>query len=69
MSAHFQILVTVGKKINIQGWSVLKGGPSVECSKKIDNLKSTLQYLVFSQKEKCAGTEIEYGTKLLKYVF
>ena len=42
LSAYFQILVTVGKKINIQGWSVLKDGPSVECSKKTDNLKSTL---------------------------
>ena len=27
LSAHFKILVTVGKKINKQGWSVLKGGP------------------------------------------
>ena len=42
MSAHFKILVIVGKKINIQGWSVLKGGPSVECAKKTDNLKRTL---------------------------
>ena len=42
LSAYFQILVTVCKKINIQGWSVLKGGPSVECAKKTNNLKSTL---------------------------
>ena len=32
----------LAKKIDIQGWSVLKGGPSVECAKKTDNLKSTL---------------------------
>ena len=44
--AHFKILVIVGKKINIQGWSVLKGGPSDECAKKTDNLKSTLLFIL-----------------------
>ena len=41
MSAHFQILVTVGKK-NIQGWSVLKDSPSIECASFYLNLGWTL---------------------------
>jgi hypothetical protein len=37
--------MTVGKKINIQGSSVLKGGPSVECATFYLNLGWTLRLM------------------------
>ena len=58
LSAHFKILVTVGKKINIQGWSVLKGGPSVECATFYLNLGWTLIFKTKSRAKRGSVVEI-----------